>query len=144
MADSRVNPLNWFGTSQAAQAAPQSAPQSVPSLVDESRRTRVVDARGLVETVDSLTIERTPTGAIVRAVGTAETQGFYNAQLVNTGVSNGVLTLQFRAAAPAGLAPAGAARSRQITTAYVIDMTTLAAVQTVRIEAAQNARSARR
>lgn len=112
--------------------------------MDESRRTRVVDARGLVETVDSLTIERTPTGAIVRAVGTAETQGFYNAQLVNTGVSNGVLTLQFRAAAPAGLVPAGAARSRQITTAYVIDMTTLAAVQTVRIEAAQNARSARR
>lgn len=141
IADSRINPLNWFGNSQET---PVVAATERRPLVDQSRRTRVVDSRELMQSVESLGIDRTPTGAIVRASGTAPTQGYFNAQLVNAGIANGVLTLQFRAQAPAGFQAEGGEASRRINAAYVIDTAELAAIRSVRVEAANNARTSAR
>ncbi len=142
LAESPINPVNWFGNSQEAPVAATTS--ATRPLVDQSRRTIVVDQRALVQTVDSLVIDRKASGAIVRASGTAPTQGYYNAQLVNAGVSNGVLTLQFRAQAPSGFEGEGTARSRLINAAYVIDSADLAGIRTVRVESATNVRTTAR
>lgn len=142
LADSRINPLNWFGNSREVSA--NAAPTEIRPLVPEGRRTITVDGRQLIQSVTALRVDRAPTGAIVNATGLAPTQGFYNAQLVNAGVSNGVLTLEFRAQAPTGFEPEGSARSRQITAAYAIDASDLAGIRTVRVQAQSNARTSGR
>jgi len=141
IADSRLNPLNWFGTSQPAAVVD---PSERRPLVPEGRRTVIVDNRALLQTIDALTVDRSPTGAIVHATGTAPGQGYFNAELVSQGIANGVLTLQFRAQAPDAFEGIGTNSSRQITAAYVIDASDLAAIRSVRIEAASNARVSRR
>jgi len=141
ISDSRLNPFNWFGNSREAVAAD---PAERRPLVPEGRRVVVTDARQLVTQVTALTVDRAATGAVVRATGLAPTQGFFNAELVNAGVANGVLTLEFRAQAPAGFEAIGTPRSRQITAAYVIRSNDLAGIRTVRVQAAENARTSAR
>lgn len=141
LADSRLNPFNWFGQSEPAAVT---TPAEIRPLVPDRGATVVIDNRTLIASVSSMSIDRTTTGAIVRATGVAPTQGFFNAQLVSRGINNGVLTLEFRAQAPANFGADGSTRSRQISAAYVMDMSELAAVRSVRVEAATNARVARR
>lgn len=141
ISDSRFNPINWFGRSVEA---PVTDTRERRPLVPEERTTVAVEGRPLVQSVTALSVDRTPTGAIVRATGTAQTQGFFNAQLVNAGVSNGVLTLEFRAQSPAGFEAEGSARSRQINAAYAIDGADLAGIRSVRVQAATNARTSAR
>lgn len=149
ISESRLNPFNWFGPSQDIAVADatgdggQVQAERRP-LVPEGRMTVVTDARPLVASITSLSVDRTPSGAIVRATGLAPTVGYFNAQLVNRGVTNGVLLLEFRAQAPAGFQPEGRASVRQITAAYVIDASDLAGIRSVRVQAANNARSAQR
>lgn len=143
VAESRLNPFNWFGSSQEAEAT-AATPAERPPLVPPGRSVQVVDARALVTSISTMTIDRTGDGAIVRATGTVPTQGYFNAELVNLGVEGGVLTLAFRAEAPAGFEATGTARSRQITAAYLIESGDLAGVRSVRVQAAENARVSRR
>ena len=142
LSDSRFNPFSWFGNNQDVTTT--SEPREIRPLVPEGRRTVTVDGRQLILTVTTLSVDRTPSGAIVRATGTALTQGFYNAQLVNAGVTNGVLLLEFRAQAPNGFEAEGTVRSRQISAAYVIDADDLSGIRTVRVQAATNARTSGR
>lgn len=141
ISESRFNPINWFGNSREA---PVTVDGEIRPLVPEGRQTVVVDARPLVTSITALGVDRTPTGAIVRATGAVPTQGYYNAQLVNAGVSNGVLTLEFRAQAPSGFESEGTQQSRQITAAYDISASDLAGIRTVRVQAATNARTSGR
>lgn len=141
ISDSPLNPFNWFGNSREAVVVD---PADRRPLVPEGRRVVITDARQLVTQVTALTVDRTATGAVVRATGLAPSQGFFNAELVNAGVANGVLTLNFRAQAPAGFEAIGTPRSRQITAAYVISSTDLAGIRTVRVQAAENARTSGR
>jgi len=141
VAESRFNPLNWFGSSQAA-PAPQDT--ELRPLVPQTRTTIEVDNRPLITTVSTMTIDRTTTGAIVRATGVAPTQGFFNAELVSRGIENGVLTLDFRAQAPADFGADGSVRSRQISAAYILDRAELASIRSVRVQGATDARVSRR
>lgn len=145
VADSRFNPFNWFGqsTQDPARVAVDASGERRP-LVPEGRRTVIVDGRTLVQSVTALSVDRGPSGAIVRATGVAPTQGYFNAQLVNAGVSSGVLTLEFRAQAPSGFEAEGTPQSRQINAAYVIDASDLQDIRTVRVQAATNSRSSAR
>lgn len=140
VADSRFNPLNWFGS---ATSAPSASTETRP-LVPQNSRTITVDGRALLQSVTSLSVDRAAGGAIVRATGVAPTQGYFNAQLVNAGVSNGVLTLEFRAQAPDVTNPAGSEQSREITAAYIIDANELADIRDVRVQTATNTRTASR
>jgi len=141
ISDSRINPLNWFGQSTQA---PVTANGDIRPLVREGRRTITVDGRTLVQSVSSLRVDRSPTGAIVSAVGIAPTQGYFNAELVSRGVENGVLLLEFRAQAPTAFNVPGTDRSRQITAAYDISSGELAGIRSVRVQSASNARTAAR
>lgn len=142
LAESRINPLNWFGRSVEV-LAPASAEATRP-LVPPGRATVIVDARQPVLSVRGMAVDRMPDGAIVRATGVTATQGWFNAQLVRRGLENGVLTLEFVAEAPPAPAGTGAEATRQITAATRLSEADLAGVRVIRVRGAQNAREARR
>lgn len=133
VADSRLNPLNWFGRSQAVQNT--DAEGNLRPLVMPGELVTIVDSRPLVGSVSSLSIDRTPDGAIVRATGQTSGQGFYNAELVAIEADGGTLTLAFRASAPA----TRQAGTQNITAAYVLTNAELANIRRVRVQAQSNA-----
>jgi len=137
LADSRINPLNWFGRSTEVAVAPAGP---VRPLVTPGRGVTVVDARVRIETVTDVSIERTPGGAILRATGLAATQGYFNAQLVLVEAADGVAVYEFRVEAPPGFEAIGSEASRRITVAETLDAATLAALRTIEVRGAQNAR----
>ncbi len=141
LADSRINPLNWFGSSQSA---PVTASGELRPLVLASRTTEVTDQRGAIQQVTGLAIERTPSGAIVRATGVASTQGQFNAQLVEVSNTGGVLTFAFRIEAAAGFSGQNSTFSRQVTVARALSANDLAGVRTIRVQGSTNQRSASR
>ena len=141
IAESRFNPLNWFGRSTAVAAQPDG---TIRPLIPSARTTVVVDNRMLVSVITSMAIERTVSGAIIRASGITPTQGYFNAQLVPVAQESGVLVYEFRVEAPAGFEAVGSEASRTITVARVLSADELAGVQAVRVQGAQNGREARR
>ncbi|MCG6884365.1 MAG: hypothetical protein LJE62_11495 [Silicimonas sp.] len=130
ISESRFNPLNWFGSSEPAPAA----------VVADT------DPRPRVARVTSLVVEPTPTGAIVRAVGVAPTQGWYAASLVpeTDEPVNGEMVYVFRAVPPPTPEPVSTVRSRELSAARTLSVQDLAALRVVRVVGAQNALVARR
>ncbi len=142
IADSRINPLNWFGSSTAV--ANVDAAGNLRPLVTAEMIQREVDGRVLVDSVDQLEISRNAGGAILRATGTMATQGGFNAQLVPVAFEGGTLTFAFRVEMPQGFQPQGSANTRRITVARVLDAGMLAGVRTIRVQGARNARTSSR
>jgi len=133
VSESRLNPLNWFNPAPATtnEAAIQRKP-----LVPTQTEVTVVDARVLIESLVSASLETSGSGAILRATGVAASQGYFNAELVLVGASNGVLTYDFSVERPAGYEAVGSANSRQITVATVIDAAVLRGVKAVDVRGA--------
>lgn len=133
--ESRLNPLNWFGRSQAGAPA-----QAV--LAGE-----VVDPRNLVDQVTELEVARQPGGAIVRATGLPPTQGFWNADLVaenNGDPVDGVLTYRFVISEPLAQQRVSTQQSRELTAATYLSDIALAEVRQIVVVGARNSRSSRR
>jgi hypothetical protein len=131
--DSRLNPRNWF-----------SASTSEPTLGPTAQ---VQDFRPAVPQVASLAIERTSSGALVRASAVMPSGGWWDAELIpenNGRPVNGVLTYRFVAAAPRTPVQASSERARTITAAATISSFTLDEVTSVVVRGDQNQRSARR
>jgi hypothetical protein len=141
LAESRLNPLNWFGRSVEVTATD---PAQRRPLVTAAQRSIEVDGRLLVPVVTELTIDRTSIGAIVRATGIAPTQGYFNAELVEVGTENGVLVYDFRIEAPQGFQVTGNEATRRISAAEDLSNADLAGIRAVRVRGADNAREARR
>lgn len=142
IADSRLNPFNWFGGSQSEANVDQSG--ELRPLIPDDASVLTFDNRVLIGAVSSLTIDRTPDGAIVRATGIATSQGQFNAELVPVNQENGTLTLAFRVQTPTGNVAQGSNASRQISAAYVLDLNELAAIRAVRVQGQQNSLVSRR
>lgn len=142
VATSNLNPFNWFGPSTSVAVVSPGA--DIRPLVLPGELTQVVDARPLVTTVTALRVDRTPGGAIVVASGDVPSQGFFNAELVETGVQNGVMTFAFRAEAPPAFEATGTPATRQITVAEQVDTADLDGITTIRVEGQTNARTAQR
>lgn len=133
---SRLNPINWFRTAPEAETL-----EPFEILQPE-------DGRPLVSEVTSLTIERTPGGAIVRATGLPPAQGWYDAELVSEDVDeepvDGVLTYTFRARPPLDPTRVSTVQSRELSAAVYLSDITLARTSTIRVTGETNARVARR
>lgn len=142
LAESRLNPLNWFGNSRPVAITPEEA--AARPLVPAGRGAAVQDLRVPVAAVTFMAVEPTSSGAILRATGTLPTQGWFNAELVPVPAEDGVLAYEFRAEAPSGFAGEGAPATRTITVARVLDAADLAGVRVVRVIGAGNARESRR
>ncbi|MCC7319367.1 MAG: hypothetical protein IT542_00155 [Rubellimicrobium sp.] len=129
LSQSRLNPLNWFGPSQSAAAAPVPAP-----------RATTYDLRVPVADVVAMAVEPTESGAILRATGTMPGAGWFNAALVRIADEGGTVTYEFRAEAP----PAPGAGLQTITVARALSDADLAGTARIRVTGATNSREARR
>jgi hypothetical protein len=132
--ESRVNPMNWFGGSR----------EEVPDLGPTELS---VDNRGLVAQVTELTIERTSTGAIVRATGMTPEPGWWDAELVAENFGrpvDGVLALRFVAAPPREPVPATNDRARRLIAVYTLNESILETISDIVVTGSQNSRRARR
>ena len=132
--ESRINPMNWFDSSRE---------EARPDLGETGA---VEDNRPLVPSVTSLTIERTSSGAIVRAEAVMPSVGWWDAQLVaeNFGrPQDGTLTFRFVAAAP--VQPiAGSETARTISAVYPLTQAQLDTTSDVVVVGEANSRRARR
>ena len=136
VAESQFNPLNWFGTSQTT-ATPVDADGNRIPLV-QAGGAQEIDARVLIDSVESMVVQQTSFGAIVRATGTAATQGAYNAELVPVRADAGTLTLAFRVEAVTGTAQGGTL-SRRIVAAKTFSQGELAGVSRIAVQGQCNA-----
>lgn len=155
---SNANPRNWFGRSNSIPADTEVGGE--PLLLTETNpllpanggkglfsRPEPEDVSQSVETITSLKIERTPTGAIIYATALASRQGAFAAGLRLQEPDEdapSVMTLSFRVNYPANPTPVGSDRTRTVHAAYSITHQQLAQIRTVRVEGAQNARESRR
>ena len=137
VSESKFNPLNWFD--RAPEAASDAPVQRKP-LVPSQAEVTIVDARVLIETLSSASLEPSSSGAILRATGIAASQGYFNAELVLVDITNGVLTYDFRVERPAGYEAIGSAASRQFTVATVIDAASLRGVRGVVVRGANGSK----
>ncbi len=137
VAESRLNPFNWFG---ASTAAPTLAPEGGFAVAD-------ADQRKMVDQITALRIERTPGGAIIRATGLPQEQGFYDGELVSLTDGepvNGVLEYQFRIRPPLQRTRVSTTQSREVIVGLFLSNQKLADVREIRVVAQRNARAARR
>ncbi|MCY4335141.1 MAG: hypothetical protein OXC60_10770 [Litoreibacter sp.] len=116
VAESRLNPFNWFGQSE--------------------RETVVADApiaqerRPLMTDIVSLNVERTPSGAIIKAVGLPPTQGFWDAELVRVETEDPSIALyDFRVTPPLRRSAVSTQASREVIVATSLNNI---ALQTIR------------
>jgi hypothetical protein len=130
-ADSRLNPVNWFGRSEPRETIVLPAEDS--------------DPRPLVETVLSLSVEPMPGGAIVRARGQTPNQGWWEAELVPLDIDDaGALVYEFRIVPPLAPTAVNTPQSRQVDVAIFVSDIKLDKVREIVVQGATNARSARR
>lgn len=129
---SALNPFNWFG--QDEQVTNPAVVAAGPS-----------DPRPLVSQVTSVSIERMPGGAILRAVGLPATQGYWAADLIQVpNAPPGVLAYRFRAAPPLEPTRTSTQASREIVAATFISDQRLAGTREIQVLGAQSSRSVRR
>jgi hypothetical protein len=148
--DSRVNPFNWFGNGRDVPQAEQTATQTNPLLPTKRRlRRSELPYQGTpIDVVDTLVIERTDAGAIIRATGTAAQQGPYDVRLIPVSEDgkavDGVLAYRFEVLKPARPQPVGTERTRKVTVARALTNQDLEGVRTIQVQAARNTKAARR
>ncbi|MCL1627326.1 MULTISPECIES: hypothetical protein [Roseinatronobacter] len=132
---SRLNPMTWFGSDEVETIAPAGG-WGGPA-----------DRRALVPAVRDMEVLRTPEGAIIRASGVTETQGWWDVQLrpVNDERPlDGALIYEFVLAAPRTQTGTGPEPSRTVNAAVKVTNFQLAGVRRIVVRGAQNALSVRR
>ena len=152
--DSRVNPGNWFGSSEGTEVpVEQTATQDNPliptgdrvTLFNRSKNSEEIDLSVAVASVTELSIEKTPTGAILYATGLASRQGAYGVRLKrNEDTESDTLDYSFRALYPADPSPVGSDFSRTLRVAVSLTHQDLAGVRLIRVSGAENSRETRR
>jgi len=130
IAESRLNPFNWFGRDRAAAAA-------TPVVVAEH-------PRPLVSQVISVSVEQAPGGAILRAVGLPPRQGYWEPALLGPTRQGDILIYQFRAQPPLSPTRVSTQPSREIVEGAFISDQTLAGVREIQVLGAQASRVVRR
>ena len=130
VSESRLNPLNWFGRSQSADAVVTPASQQ---------------AQNLVRQVTSFRAESVPDGAILSATGLPPRQGYFDGRLVQIQTEEaGVLSFEFQIEEPFTSTAIGPDRSRELVVGMFISEQTLSGVRLIRVSGQSNALTVRR
>lgn len=132
---SRLNPMTWFGSEAEETLAPASG-WNVGT-----------DRRALVPVIRDMEVLRTPEGAIIRASGVTQTQGWWDVELrpINDEKPvDGALIYEFVLAAPREVTGTGSEASRTVDAAVKVSNFTLSGVRRIVVRGAQNAQSVRR
>ena len=125
------NPFGWFGGSQETE-----------SLVQDVGTPQ--DPRPLVDKVLSLSVEPFDGGAIIRATGLPQTQGFWAAELIAEPVVDGRAGFRFVVVPPMEPMRVSTQPSREITVATTLTNRELEGISEIIVTGARNARSSRR
>ena len=151
--DARVNPRNWFGSSETvAVAAPEKNANPLIPVEEDRAKIRVgrqdentdAPAFPITEIVD-LRIDRTASGAFVVATGVAKRQCAYDAKLVSVKDAAGsTLIYTFEVSYPEAPTYAGNTATRTIRAAVHLSNQELRNVRKIRVEGETNARETRR
>lgn len=132
---SRLNPFNWFGGDREQRVRVDEGAVGDPV---------VADPRSLVFDVTSVAVEQTTSGAIVRASGLTEVQGYFAVSLVEVERTETDLVYEFRAAPPLGPSPQGVPRSREVFVAEALSVGELAGIRTITVIGQANRRTVTR
>jgi hypothetical protein len=121
--------IGWFGASR----------------VTPAEAAAVLATDPLVDQVVSLSVDPTPTGAIVSAVGLPPTQGYWGAELAPVASPDpSALVLEFRLLPPPEPRPVGTQPSREVLAGTELSNQDLAGVRTITVRAARNVAASRR
>ncbi|WP_391482194.1 hypothetical protein [Nereida sp. NH-UV-3] len=132
--ESRVNPMNWFNYERQEE-------RLTPAGALETAQ----DIRPLISQVADMRIERAPGGAIVRATGLPQTQGFHTAELIEVETeTRGLLAFEFKVVPPRPGAPVGSGPSREITVGTFVSDIALQGITAIEVRGQDNARRTRR
>ncbi len=132
MRESRMNPMNWFGR------------ESTETLAPRGGWGGEVDRRALVPVVTELDVIQTTGGALVRASGVTDTQGWWDVALRPTNEGrpvDGVLIYEFVVAAPRTQTGIVSEASRTVTAGVKLSNSRLAGVRSILVRGANNQRS---
>lgn len=132
---SRLNPVTWFGS------------DPVETLAPEAGWDVGTDRRALVPVIRDMEVLRTPEGAVIRASGVTQTQGWWDVELrpVNDEKPvDGALIYEFVVAAPRAATGSGSEPSRTVDAALKVSNFSLSGVRRIVVRGAQNAQSVRR
>lgn len=135
---SRLNPLNWFGSAEEAPVETAAVQAEATAELDP------LAGLNLVGQLTDLDVEQIPTGAIITATGLPPRQGFWQADLVELGVEDGVVLYAFTISEPPGPTPEGPPQSREIVVATSISNQSLAPLRAIRVVSATNQLTSRR
>ncbi|RPE71318.1 hypothetical protein EDD53_0434 [Pacificibacter maritimus] len=143
---SRLNPVNWFGPSQAVPATQQGQKVTVvPTLAPKRGYPEFQDTRLLVPSLADVSIVKSASGAIVTATGLVPSLGYYDAELVRIETDNPAeLLLDFRLRAPSKVTAIGNEAQRKITVARTIQDRDLQNISTITVRASNGSRVIRR
>ncbi|MEM9967842.1 MAG: hypothetical protein AAF755_07060 [Pseudomonadota bacterium] len=151
--DSRINPFNWFGRAQSETLVEtqETTNPLIPrrsGLFARARAEQDVYQGRAFEQVTDLKIDRTPSGAIIRATGLAARQGIYEVQLTPANDDeipvDGVLTYRLEGVRPERNTPIGSPPTREVTAARWLTTNQLQGVRSIRVEGLLNAQVVRR
>jgi len=131
VADSRLNPLNWFGR------------ESVETVAANAEV--ITDGRQLVDQVTELAVDATPEGAIIRAVGLPPVQGFWDAELVRVESADPSLAVyEFRVLPPLVRRAQSTPQSREIIAGAALSNRQLASIRSIVVRGQRSQRSVNR
>lgn len=132
VADSRLNPFNWFGRDRSEETV----------VTDEAF---LRDSRPFVRQVVSLQVDPTPEGAIIRVVGLPAVQGYYDAELLEVDRDDpSTLTYEFRVTPPPFQTRQSTQQSREIIVGQAVSNKRLATIRTITVIGQSNRRAVRR
>ncbi|AJE46442.1 hypothetical protein [Celeribacter indicus] len=142
--ESRINPVNWFGPSEAV-AVSDTGAAILPTLAPRRGYPHFVDTRPLAPAISDVSVSRSASGAIVTATASLPAAGYFDAELVRVpSAAPGTLSFEFRLRPPPGPARTGTAPQRQITAAASLSTAELAQAGTIVVIGAEGARQVRR
>ena len=133
--DSRLNPMNWFSR------------DSTETLAPRGGWAGEVDRRALVPVVTELEVIPTTGGALVRASGVTQTQGWWDVELRpinNERPVDGILIYEFVVAEPRSQTATLNEASRTVTAGVKLTNSRLAGVRSIVVRGANNQRSVAR
>ena len=128
----RLNPFNWFGNDRQEQR------------IEVVQVEEFVDPRPLVADVISLEADQVDGGAIIRAVGRAERQGYWEAELVEISNEDGLMLFEFRVVSPRDDTAEGTPRTREILVGTFRSANELRGVTRISVHGANNRRTVSR
>ncbi|MGH1577101.1 hypothetical protein [Planktotalea sp.] len=147
LANSWVNPGNWFGNSRSGPVEVQRTNNPLIPARSFARRPKPVYQGRPVDQISALRIERRPGGAIIHAVGVTDVIGYYDSRLEadnEDGPVKGVLSYTLTAVRPESTVGVGGEAARQINVARFVSDQDLLGVKTIVVKGARNQRSTRR